>query len=118
MNDNVTPLFPDLSNTTEKAFQDLVTKIARGHGWKVWHHPDSRRTEPGWPDLAFLRPPHFFLAELKTTKGKISSSQAVTIQGLRNSNIEVHIWRPGNIGEIYRRLTKGKTNDIKETQND
>lgn len=104
---DVIPMFPDLSGSTEKSFQDLVIKIARGHGWKVWHDHDSRRTEPGFPDLRFLRKPVFFMAELKTSKGKLSAAQSVVIADLRDSGQTVYLWRPENIAEIYRLLTKG-----------
>lgn len=115
MTGNVIPMFPDLSGSTEKSFQDLVIKIAQGHGWKVWHNPDSRRMLAGWPDLTFLRPPDFFVAELKTSKGRLSAAQAATLQGLSDSNIESYLWRPEHIAQIYRRLTKGKTNVEKDS---
>ena len=60
---------------TEKAFQFAVIQLARLNGWMVYHTHDSRRSEPGWPDLALCRPPRLVLAKLKSDRGFLSSRQ-------------------------------------------
>lgn len=41
---------------TEAEYQDRVITAARARGWRVSHDPDSRRQEPGEPDLDLLWP--------------------------------------------------------------
>lgn len=89
----------------EAAFQSQVVDLAKWCGWKVFHWPDSRRvTQPGWPDLVFVRAPEFFCAELKTNTGRLSKDQVQVLSELRESGIEVHVWRPKDFNAIIARL--------------
>ena len=36
----------------EKKFQSQVVRIAKVFGWLCYHTYDSRRSEPGFPDLS------------------------------------------------------------------
>ena len=36
---------------TEKQFQSHIVQYAKMRGWLVYHTHDSRRSEPGFPDL-------------------------------------------------------------------
>ena len=56
---------------TEKDFQTTVIDLARTYGWIVGFTHDSRKSEPGEPDLRMVRPPRVIFAELKTVKGQI-----------------------------------------------
>lgn len=89
---------------TERQFQDAVIELAKLRGWRVYHVPDSRRCEAGWPDLALWRPPRFLLAELKTDKGKVRPIQQQTIDELRECGLEVYLWRPNMWSEIEATL--------------
>ena len=91
------------SPMTEKQLQASVVKLARLLGWKAFHQYDSRRSEPGWPDLVLLRRHRMIFAELKTAKGRVSPAQRDTIADLRTvarsiqtGNVEVHVWRPAD----------------------
>ncbi len=79
---------------TERQFQDAVIELAKLRGWRVYHVPDSRRCEAGWPDLALWRPPSFMLVELKAAKGRLSPIQERTLAELRDCGLEVYLWRP------------------------
>lgn len=78
----------------EREWHQYVRETARQLGWRVFDWHDSRRTTPGWPDLALVRPPRFMLAELKTDEGRLTARQQEVIADLQASGIEVHIWRP------------------------
>jgi hypothetical protein len=39
----------------EAAFQRMIMDLARYNGWRVYHTHDSRRSEPGFPDLVIAR---------------------------------------------------------------
>lgn len=89
---------------TEAEWQALVVQYARLHGWQVFHHLDSRGTEPGWPDLVLIRPPDLVVAELKSERGKLTPSQEKTIAALTECGIEAHVWRPRHEAEVFARL--------------
>ena len=59
---------------SESQFQAEVVKLAKVFGW-IWFHPyDSRRSTPGFPDLALVKDRLLF-RELKTDKGKLTVYQ-------------------------------------------
>lgn len=94
---------------SEKSWQRTVTDTADAFGW-WWYHPyESRRSEEGWPDLTFLRPPEFFVAELKTEKGRLSKAQTRVIDMLVASGVEVHVWRPSDFLAVETRLRPERT---------
>ncbi len=53
---------------SEADFMDQVIDLAHLYGWMVYHTYDSRRSAPGYPDLAFCHPVHhhYFLAGATT----------------------------------------------------
>lgn len=93
---------------SEKDFQKIVVREAESQGWWVYHNPDSRMSSAGLPDLILLREPDFFMAELKSARGRLSEIQQIFIEKLINSGIEVHVWRPADLDAIKERL-KGKS---------
>ena len=63
----------------EKDWQRQVVDLAKTLGYRrPMHIYDSRRSEPGWPDLTLIntRLHRFVLLELKTETGKVSEAQA------------------------------------------
>lgn len=89
---------------TEKEWQRQVVQLARTLGWhRPMHIYDSRRSEPGWPDLALVRD-RFLLLELKTDTGVISAHQAGWIQRLTAANVEVYVVRPRHLQHVARIL--------------
>ncbi len=90
----------------EREFQAQVVELARAQNWIVYHTADSRRSNPGWPDLVLVRGPIMLCLELKTAKGRISASQMAWIEALKKVRI-VHadIARPANWPDIERALT-------------
>jgi hypothetical protein len=40
---------------TERQFERAIVEYAKLSGWKAFHPFDSRRSEPGWPDLTLVR---------------------------------------------------------------
>ncbi len=85
---------------SEKAFQSLVKSHAVALGWLAYHTHNSRRSDPGFPDLVLVRGGVLIFAELKTEKGKTSESQEVWINAVRENNTPVYVWRPRNWAEI------------------
>ncbi|MDP9476328.1 MAG: VRR-NUC domain-containing protein [Actinomycetota bacterium] len=97
---------PSLS---EKAFQAQVVALARMQGWRVYHAHDSRRSEPGFPDLCMVRSPRVVYAELKTETGKLSPDQVCWLEELKACpGVETFVWRPSDWDEAREALTRRK----------
>jgi Holliday junction resolvase len=78
----------------ERAFQAAVEELARYCGWRVYHAHDSRRSEPGWPDIAAVRGDRMICAELKSRTGRVTREQADWLIALeRVPGIETYTWR-------------------------
>lgn len=84
----------------EKQLDQLVVQAARALGWtRPMHIYDSRRSEPGWPDRAFVRD-RLVLVELKTETGRVSSAQADWLTRLHHAHVEVYVVRPRHLQAI------------------
>lgn len=67
---------------TEKGFLAQVRKLARLCGWLTFHCHDSRKSEPGFPDLVLVRRGRLIFAELKV-RGRPRPEQAMWLRELR-----------------------------------
>lgn len=90
---------------SERDFQRQVVELARRVGFSVYHTHDSRRSEPGFPDLLCARAGRLLVAELKTEKGRLTGSQRAWLQTLEQAGVETHVWRPSMWPEIVEVLT-------------
>lgn len=91
-------------NVNERSFQIAVLELAALHGWLCYHTHDSRRSQPGFPDLVLVRDSVVF-AELKTETGRVSAAQANWQKRLEDAGAEHHLWRPSDWDAIVARLT-------------
>ncbi len=91
---------------SEAAFQTTVLELCRLYRWHTFHPYDSRRSAPGWPDLAIFGHGVFFLAELKSEKGYLSLAQRRVIGQLRSAGVVVYVWKPSDMPDIQRVLTQ------------
>jgi hypothetical protein len=91
---------------TEKEFQRGVLDWARLNGWLAYHPHDSRHSQAGFPDLTLVRDGRLVFVELKTAAGRVSGAQAEWLAALEGAGCEVHVWRPGDWGEIERALAR------------
>lgn len=62
---------------------------------------------PGFPDAVLVRPPRVLFVEFKSVTGRIEPEQALWLDALRRSEVEVYIWLPahwrsGEIEEVLR----------------
>lgn len=94
--------FPPLS---EREWQSQVIRAARSLDWTVYHTHDSRRSNPGWPDLALVRD-RLVIAELKTDTGKLSADQERWLDLLTNAGVETYVWRPRDLDDVLAVLTR------------
>lgn len=92
---------------TEEQFQQQIITLARLNNWRAYHTRDSRRSEPGFPDLVMVRRPRVLFAELKSAHGRLRPDQQRWLDLLRAcQGVEVYIWRPSDWLKIVDVLTR------------
>lgn len=99
---------------SERQFQAAVVEYAERLGWLVYHTHDSRRSQPGFPDLTMVRGDRLIFAELKAEDGRVKPEQQKWLDALNDVRlslplgvdipIEVYLWRPSLWHEIERWL--------------
>lgn len=88
----------------ERDWQAQVVHLARLHNWKrPMHIYDSRRSEPGWPDLALVRD-RLVLIECKTETGRVTATQSAWLTALDRASVEVYVARPRHLQHLSRIL--------------
>jgi hypothetical protein len=90
----------------EKAFMGRVTDYAKLTGWLVYHTHDSRRSQPGFPDLVLLRAPVALFVECKSERGRLRAEQAVFLDTLTACGCDARVWRPGDWPEVVETLRR------------
>ena len=79
---------------TEAQFQETIEQLAAWHGWAAWHDQDSRRNNPGWPDLFLVRPPQIIAAELKVGRRTTTLGQREWLQRFADCGLAAVVMRP------------------------
>lgn len=85
---------------TEAQLQRQVIDMARFHGFSlVYHTHDSRRSNPGFPDLVMVsrRQRRVLYRELKRHGGRVTPEQQAWIDALAEAGQDACIWRPGDL---------------------
>lgn len=90
----------------ESAFQARVVALAKANGFAAYHTHDSRRSEPGFPDLVLIRGGVLIVAELKSTKGRVRPSQERWLELFREVGARVFLWRPDDWASIRAELER------------
>jgi hypothetical protein len=96
---------------TEAQLLATVRQLARLCGWRCYHTHDSRRSEPGFPDLVLVHAGHSRLvfAELKTESGRLSAKQRAWLADLTAVGAEAHVWRPADLQQAIPAVLGGTT---------
>ena len=94
-----------IADMTEKEWQAQVVALARTLGWTIFHTYDSRRSNPGLPDLILVRDRVVF-AELKRESGKLSAAQDEWLARLRRAGAEHYVWRPRDLETVGAVLSR------------
>lgn len=91
---------------TEAELEAGVIELARLLGWRCAHFR-AARTLHGWrtpvtadgagfPDLLALKDGRILAAELKSTRGRVSSEQAGWLEAFERAGGSCHVWRPAD----------------------
>lgn len=92
---------------SEAELQANVEEMLELFGWRFIHDRDSRRNNPGFPDICAVRRGRLLFAELKTTRGRFRTEQRLWLEDLSAAEVETYVLRPrdwhsGLIEEILR----------------
>lgn len=85
---------PDPRQMSEATLQNLVLGYVRARGLLAYHTHDSRRSEPGWPDLVIVGDGGVLYRELKSKTGRVSPDQLMWIDALEKAGANADVWRP------------------------
>lgn len=66
------------------------------HGVAAYHTHDSRRSNPGWPDVVLVGARGAIFRELKTAKGKTTPMQDYWLEALVEAGQDAAVWRPAD----------------------
>ena len=101
-NEEMDDIMPtEMPSTTEREFQAQVIKYAELAGWLVYHTYDSRRSQPGFPDLVLVRNKTVVFAELKSEKGRPTKAQKMWLYALEDcETVITRIWRPRDWNKV------------------
>jgi len=97
---------------SEATLQGNIISAAETLGFLVYHTHDSRRSQPGFPDLACALDGRLILAELKTERGKLTPPQIAWGRRLSTApGVEYYLWRPSDwlAGDVTRILAARPT---------
>lgn len=93
---------------TEDELMDYVTTLLTLHHWLWYHTHDSRRSNPGFPDIVAVKNGFVLFIELKRETGKVSESQQRWLDALGEADAWDHheavVWRPSDMRAIAERL--------------
>lgn len=73
-----------LPTISERAFQAQVIAAAEAMGWLCYHTHDSRRSQPGFPDLIMVRGYRMVALELKVGRRRPTPEQLVWLAAFRD----------------------------------
>lgn len=81
---------------SEETLRVRVKALAKSLGWISYHTQNSRRSDPGWPDMAMVHPVRgrFMVRELKTMRGRLTPEQREWLDGLTHAGVDAGLWRP------------------------
>lgn len=97
---------------SEAQFQAQVVEMAEWLGWRTYHPFDSRRSNPGFPDLTLVRDGRLVMAELKDDTSKPTPEQLawyadlLLVQDAAPDVFTSRIWRPRHMDDIDAVLSR------------
>jgi len=82
---------------TEKDLLEQCRSAAKVLGLLVYHTHDSRRSEPGFPDLVIAGRRGVLIRELKTERGRVTLAQFTWLDALITAGVDADVWRPADL---------------------
>lgn len=91
---------------SETQLQQRILDYCRLRGLLVFHDNDSRRNNPGFPDLVIVGSRGVIFAELKAETGRLRPDQETWLLKLRQAGAQAVVWRPSHWDTIVARLDR------------
>lgn len=82
---------------TEKDLLEQCRAATKVLGLLCYHTHDSRRSEPGFPDLVIVGRRGVLIRELKTERGRVTSAQHTWLNALDDAGVDADVWRPSDL---------------------
>lgn len=79
---------------TERQLLDAVRDACRWGALLCYHPFDSRRSEPGYPDVTVVGPRGVLFRELKSDRGRLTPEQRTWLDRLTEAGADADVWRP------------------------
>ncbi len=81
---------------TEAELLSTVRDACRWSGVMCYHVFDSRRSEPGYPDLTLVGLSGVVFRELKSSTGRLTPAQRTWLDRLSQAGADADVWRPSD----------------------
>src|SRR3546814_12221779 len=81
----------------ERDLLEQVRHAARTLGLRIYHTHDSRRSEPGFPDLVIVGGHGALWRELKTQRGRLTPDQQDWLDSIHIAGQAAAVWRPADL---------------------
>ena len=98
---------PGAAPVSEKALLETIREAAAWANWACYHTHDSRRSEPGFPDLVLVRDGEMLAWELKSESGRVTAEQQQWLDRFAAvPGVEAAVVRPADLDWALARLTR------------
>lgn len=93
---------------TEKDLLEQCRAATKVLGLLCYHTHDSRRSEPGFPDLVIVGRHGVLIRELKRQRGGVTPEQSAWLNALAAAGVDADVWRPTDLidGTILDQMRK------------
>jgi hypothetical protein len=102
----VTAILTAAKAMSERELDEGVRAIVKDLGLHRYHTFDSRKSDPGWPDLVAAGVGGLLFRELKTETRKPTRAQQEWLDVLAAAGADAGVWRPSDLlsGRVGREL--------------
>ena len=99
---------PTIHDTvTESQLQNAVVGALRQMGYLTYHTRYSLGSNPGFPDVVAIRPPHVIFIELKRENGAVTVTQREWIRAAAGcTRVDAFVLRPSGLTNFVARLSE------------
>ncbi len=94
------PGLTKVEDTPEARLLALVRELCERLGVLVYHTHDSRRSEPGFPDLVIVGAGGVLFRELKSATGRVTAEQQMWLNLLNLAGQDADVWRPADFTSL------------------
>lgn len=103
----------DAAMSEAELFESVRAHLKAFH-WMHFHTYDSRRSNPGFPDIIAVKPGRLLVIELKAERGRLTGEQELWLHELKLAGAEPHVWHPSDLSSgLIERVLRGLPTDCR-----